>query len=90
MRLCWRGDGAENIGMAEYEALITLGEAARRSGLAPVTLRQAARDGRLRATRVGEGRRSIFLVNPADLDAYLAGRKTWRGYRGRLGEERRD
>ena len=68
--------------------LITLREAARRSGLAAVTLRQAAREGRLAATRVGEGRRSIFLVAPADLDAYLAGRRTWRDYRGRQGEGR--
>ncbi len=69
-------------------ALITLREAAERSGLAHVTLRQAARSGRLKATRIGEGRRSIFLVAPADLDAYLAGRRTWRGYQGRQGEQR--
>ncbi len=69
--------------MAEQEASMTLREAARRSGLAPVTLRQAARSGRLRATRIDEGRRSIFLVASADLDAYLAGRRTWRGYRGK-------
>jgi len=68
------------------EDLITLREAARRSGLAAVTLRQAAREGRLKATRIGEGRRSIFLVAPADLDAYLWGRRTWRDYRGRQDE----
>ncbi len=72
--------------MAKQDAPMTLREAAERSGLAPVTLRQAARTGRLRATRVGEGRRSIFLVTPANLEVYLAGRRTWRGYHGGRGE----
>jgi excisionase family DNA binding protein len=71
--------------MGGTEDSITLREAARRTGLAPVTLRQAARSGRLQAVRIGEGRRSIFLVSPADLERYLAGRKTWRGHRGKQG-----
>ena len=62
---------------------ITLAEAARRSRHTPVALRQAAQRGVLRAEKVGEGNRATWYTTPADLDAYLAQRHTWRGYAGR-------
>jgi hypothetical protein len=56
----------------------TLADAARRCGLAPVSLRQAAQRGRLQTTRVGEGRRSTLYVTEADLNAYLTSRRRGR------------
>lgn len=53
---------------------ITLAEAARRSGLAHTTLRQAALRGRLRAQKIGRD----WLTTPHDLDQYLADRQTWK------------
>jgi excisionase family DNA binding protein len=59
---------------------LTLVEAARLSGHAAVSLRQAIHRGSLRATKVGSGNRATYLVARADLDAYLAQRHSWRGY----------
>ncbi len=67
--------------MAEGSRLMTLAEAARVSGHSAVTLRQAAQRGRLRVERVGEGNRATLYVTADDLEAYLAGRRTWRDYR---------
>lgn len=69
--------------MAQQDQQLTLREAADISGLSPVSLKQAARDGRLTATRIGEGRRSLFVTTRADLEDYLANRKTWKGYTGK-------
>jgi len=64
----------------DYPHLMTLAEAARTCNHAAVTLRQAAQRGALRTTRVGEGNRSTLYVSEADLQTYLAGRKTWQVY----------
>jgi hypothetical protein len=75
--------GSEQAASPPKESHLTLAEAARLCGLAPVTLRQAAQRGRMQTTRVGEGRRSTLFVTQADLDAYLNGRR-----RGRRRTER--
>jgi hypothetical protein len=57
---------------------ISLAEAARRTGHAAVSLRQAAHRGRLAAWQMGEGNRATWYTTPAALAAYLHSRRTWR------------
>lgn len=72
---------------AAVQRLLTLAEASRICGIAAVSLRQAVRLGRLKATVVGEGRRATFYVTQTDLETYLASRKTWRRYTGTREDE---
>lgn len=60
--------------MAEQDEPMMLARAAELSGENVDTLRRAIYDGRLAATRIGEGRRSILLVRLADVEAYIASR----------------
>lgn len=57
---------------------ITLAEAARRSGHSPVSLRQAAQRGTLKAEKVGEGNRATWYTTEAALSAYLKQRYSWK------------
>jgi len=52
------------------DKLISLAEAAKLYGLSPTYLRTIARNGRLRALKVGRD----WLTTPADVEAYLASR----------------
>ena len=52
------------------DELITLGEAGRRYGLSPYTLRLLARRGRLQAQKMGRD----WFTTPKDVEAYLASR----------------
>jgi hypothetical protein len=64
----------------EHQPLLSLAEAGRLCGHAPVTLRQAIWRGSLLATRIGSGNRATYFVTEADLDAYLASRQSWKSY----------
>lgn len=64
--------------MAPDDERITLAEAARSSTHHPVSLRQAAQRGTLRATRVGEGNRATWYTTRDDLAAYLQNRRSWK------------
>ncbi len=55
------------------KSLLSIGEAARRLGLSVDTVRDLERSGELRAVRTPGGHRRF---DPAELDAYLAGRPT--------------
>jgi hypothetical protein len=66
--------------MTNRNDLITLAEAARRSGHSPVTLRQAAQRRTLKVQRVGEGNRATLYTTMQDVTAYLDHRRTWRSY----------
>lgn len=61
--------------------LISLADAAQRYGLSPTYLRTIARNGRLRAVKVGRD----WLTTPADVEAYLASRSKRGAYREDLG-----
>lgn len=52
------------------DELITLGEASRRFGLSPYTLRLLARRGRLKAQKMGRD----WFTTPKDVKAYLKSR----------------
>ncbi len=53
---------------------ITLAEAARRSGLTHIALRQAAQRGSLTATKIGRD----WITTPEDVDEYLRNRVSWK------------
>ena len=53
------------------ERLLTLREAAKLTGLKPVTLRKYIKAGPLRATKLGRD----WFVTPKDVKAYLAARR---------------
>lgn len=69
--------------MPSHPERLTIAEAARRSNHAPVSLRQAAQRGTLKAERVGEGNRATWYTTADDLAAYLAARRSWKTH-GRL------
>ena len=60
--------------------LITLSEAAKRYGLSPTYLRTIARNGRLRAQKVGRD----WLTTPLDVENYIASRSQRGAFRDDL------
>lgn len=68
--------------MESDDLWMSLAEAARHTGHSEVSLRQAVRRGRLRARREGVSNRATYYTTAGDLRAYLAGRRSWKGYRG--------
>lgn len=56
--------------------LLTLREAAAASGTAAGTLRKAADDGRLRATKLGPGARAPWVTTLDDVQTYLREQST--------------
>jgi hypothetical protein len=54
------------------DELITLDEAGEIIGRAPVSLREAARKGKLRARRMGTGPGSVWITTRADVAEYQA------------------
>jgi excisionase family DNA binding protein len=68
---------AEQEEHQEKQELITLAEAARLYGFSHGYLRQLARRGRLRATKIGRD----WLTTPADVEAYIASRQKRGVYR---------
>lgn len=52
---------------------MTLEQAAAAFGVQRDRLKRAAWQGRLRATKIGEGRTSAYVVKAADVRAFLAG-----------------
>jgi excisionase family DNA binding protein len=71
-----RRDASTTARSGQYEAAVALGltisEAAAEYGVKHDRLQRAARDGRLRARKVGEGRRYPWLVEPIDVERFLA------------------
>jgi excisionase family DNA binding protein len=62
------------------DQLVSLSQAAVLFGLSPTYLRTIARNGRLRAIKVGRD----WLTTPADVEAYIASRSKRGAYRGDL------
>jgi excisionase family DNA binding protein len=63
------------------DSLISLSDAAQLYGLSPTYLRTIARNGRLRAVKVGRD----WLTTPADVETYVASRSKRGAYRHDLG-----
>jgi len=56
----------------QIEGLLTTTDVALMLGMSPTFIRKEIKDGQLRATRFGRGRKRVFRIRPRDVAKYAA------------------